>query len=580
MTGEAQRGPRGGDRRAFVLASLALVLGWVYVARLGQGLWEDGYFVKRFAYNYWHHGSFSWNVSDGPVYGMTSQTLQLLGTALYWLAPDYVVTTMKAVSCASLVALLAVLATFSPASAASADGTASAASADGAARDAEAGGGVARLLPSLVALSGVVVIEATFTGLETALGLLLVALASRELLRSPRGGYDALRIAALLEGVYLTRPDALWIPAFLLAARWLSAAAQRWKQGSPGVGRELAVLTAALALTAAALGLTLLVLHGYYGTALPLPFYLKTHGWSAQDPGYVAPFAAEKLKNLTQIVFLAAPLVFVALHERSRAVWLLLAAGLSFFAYHGFATIETMGYYSRFYLPGLVPLMAAAQLGYASFLRRRRWGWVVALYAGYVLAFILLKYVDNTHTVAIKVRAHLYLPALVALGLVLLCPLRWQRWGVLAVGACLCLGTALTFPMSWPRLETDEVILLRQASPRTAFPGIERLRAALAPKVIYHTDMGAPGLLFPEAKVVDLDGLLNEAVTLRGARFDELCRADRPEAIYYPKPNYARLRAEMSTSPCFQDYRAVTPQGVARLYVRSDLVAMFTAYEP
>ena len=58
-------------------ATFAGLLLWVYIAKLPAGLWEDGYFVKRFAYNFWHHGSFSWNVSDGPLYGMTSQTLQM-----------------------------------------------------------------------------------------------------------------------------------------------------------------------------------------------------------------------------------------------------------------------------------------------------------------------------------------------------------------------------------------------------------------------------------------------------------------------------------------------------------------------
>ena len=94
--------PRGSGW-AFAVC-LALILALTYCSRLGLGLWEDGYFVKRFAYNYWHHGTFSWNVVDGPVYGMTSQTLQWLGTVLYVLAPDYVVSSIKAACCAALFA--------------------------------------------------------------------------------------------------------------------------------------------------------------------------------------------------------------------------------------------------------------------------------------------------------------------------------------------------------------------------------------------------------------------------------------------------------------------------------------------
>src|ERR1700733_1215262 len=54
-------------------------LGVVFLSSLGDGLWEDGWFVQRFAYNFWHHHAFSWNVADGPCYGMTSQTLQGVG---------------------------------------------------------------------------------------------------------------------------------------------------------------------------------------------------------------------------------------------------------------------------------------------------------------------------------------------------------------------------------------------------------------------------------------------------------------------------------------------------------------------
>jgi hypothetical protein len=42
-------------------------------------------------------------------------------------------------------------------------------------------------------------------------------------------------------------------------------------------------------------------------------------------------------------------------------------------------------------------------------------------------------------------------------------------------------------------------------------------------RALFHTDMGAPGMLFTDARVGDLDGLLNEAITLRGARFEDLC---------------------------------------------------------
>jgi 4-amino-4-deoxy-L-arabinose transferase-like glycosyltransferase len=319
----------------------------------------------------------------------------------------------------------------------------------------------------------------------------------------------------------------------------------------------------------------LLAFQRYYGTALPLPFYVKTRGLNTQDASYVAYFAIEKAKNVSQIAFTALPFLYVALHDRSRPVLLLLATALIFGAYHYFATIETMGYYSRFYLPGFVAVVAAAAVAYRRYQQRRHLWLTLVLYAGYVGAFIWLKQVDNTHPIAQKLIAAMYLPSLVATGILLIAPARWVAASAAATGLCLCIGTALNYPLDSLSIDTDEAILLHQIRRRTVFRGIEQLRKRLDPKVVYHTDMGAPGLLFPEAKVVDLDGLLNEDVTLRGARFEELCEADQPEAIYLPKAGYVQLRADMLASACFQNYEPVTPADGARLHIRKDLLARY-----
>jgi hypothetical protein len=183
-----------------LVAALGLVLTWVYVSRLGSGLWEDGYFVKRFAYNYWHHGSFSWNVSDGPVYGMTSQTLQALGTLLYALAPEHVVLGLKACCCAALFATLPVLATLS--ARLTREATPGPMPLD--ARES-----AVATLPCLVGLSSAVMIEAALTGLETALGLLAVALALLVIFRPVTGARHVLAVAVCAWAGYLTAPDAI-----------------------------------------------------------------------------------------------------------------------------------------------------------------------------------------------------------------------------------------------------------------------------------------------------------------------------------------------------------------------------------
>jgi hypothetical protein len=551
---------------ASLVVCLGATLAWVYTSRIGQGLWEDGYFVKRFAYNYWHHGAFSWNVADGPVYGMTSQTLQALGTLLYGLAPEHVVLSLKATCCAALFATLPVLSALSARLVREAgSGTTSLDSSERA----------VGLLPCLVGLSSTVLVESALTGLETPLGLLAVACALLLVLRPVLRAWQVLGVAACVWVVYLTRPDAILIPGLVLAARWALAARSRFARVRGAEAAELGPLTASGALIVLSVGLSLLVFQRYYGTALPLPFYVKTRGLNAQDPSYVAYFAIEKAKNVLQIAFLALPLVFVAAHDRCRSVLILLGTGLAFGLYHYFATIETMGYYSRFYLPGFIAVIAAAGVAYRRYQQRRSLWLTALLYAGYVGAFIWLKHVDNTHPISNKLLTAMYVPALVAVGVMLLAPARWVAASAVAIAACLCVGTVINFPIDSPRIDSDEAILLRQIRPRTAFRGIERLRERLHPAVVYHTDMGAPGLLFPEAKVVDLDGLLNEEVTLRGARFEALCEADRPEAIYFPKGGYVQLRAEMLGSPCFRNYSPVTPADGARLHIRKDLLARY-----
>jgi hypothetical protein len=79
-------------------------------------------------------------------------------------------------------------------------------------------------------------------------------------------------------------------------------------------------------------------------------------------------------------------------------------------------------------------------------------------------------------------------------------------------------------------------------------------------------------VLLPEARVVDLDGLLNEDITLRGASFEQLCEADRPDAVFVPNATYPELRQEVLSSHCLEGYRAVTPMNPSPLFIRQDRV--------
>jgi hypothetical protein len=71
----SMRARRGQALRVLLAGSFAGLVAAVFFSTLQRGLWEDGYFVQRFAAQFWRHGTFAWNASDGPVYGMTCATL-------------------------------------------------------------------------------------------------------------------------------------------------------------------------------------------------------------------------------------------------------------------------------------------------------------------------------------------------------------------------------------------------------------------------------------------------------------------------------------------------------------------------
>lgn len=523
---------------AWLATSFAGLLATVCQSVLSRGLWEDGYFVIRFAYNLRHHGTFAWNPSDGPVYGMTSQTLQLLGTVIYALDPAHVVTWLRVLSCGALFCAWLAIGRVLRAHAAYPWG----------------------LVPAAASLSLPLLLELIPSGLETALAILALTLSIHAALELAAGRGGALAVALTQLLVYWTRPDAILVPLTLLAFAF-------------GPARRRAL--AAAALIAAGLALSWLGFHAYYGTALPLPFYIKTRGISVQTAAHLAIFAREKAKNALQALFFALPFVYVALHERTRRSIALLVSGLCLSGYHYLATVETMGHLSRFYVPALVPIWIAAALSYETFLRERRARLTLALLASYLALYVALARLDTALRIDILLRHVHFYPYLATCCVMLLAPFSRPLVAAGMLGATLWLGAGWLYPVRSPRIEDDRSILLRQIAPRRTFRGLSRLRERIEVRALFHTDMGAPGVLFPEARVVDLDGLLNEDITLHGARFAALCERDRPEAIFVPNESYPELRREVLESECLRDYRPVDADPSSPLRVRADLLARY-----
>jgi len=237
-------------------------------------------------------------------------------------------------------------------------------------------------------------------------------------------------------------------------------------------------------------------------------------------------------------------------------------------------TIEEMGHHSRFYFPALVPVLAAAVFAWPEFVRTRRW-WRTLLFAvAYAVATCLLLGIDRELRIAIflpELGAGL-VPVLAALFVVLLAPPR-----VAAVAATLILVAGVCLNFRLPEhlaFEDDETILLRQIRPRLVFRNLEQVRK-LEPAVVFHTDMGAPGVLLPNTRVVDINGLLNREMALLGVRFQAICARENPEAIYAPNKTYPAYRDEVLSSECLKNYTAVTPLDGSPLFIRNDLLERF-----
>lgn len=527
-----------------MVGGFAFQLAWTWLSMSPRGVWEDGWFTKRFAYNFWHHFSFSWNVDEGPLYGMTSQTLQFVGAALYAIAPNHLILALEALLWSSLLATLWVLSRFH--------------------KD-----DVLAVLPALCGLSCPVLFELLPSGLETPFAQLAIAVALLAVLHFRGGRKDGARLVAALLVVYITRPDAVLIPLLFwggiaLVNRFSS------RPDQPSFSTQLKTLGVFVLSMAALLALFKLA----YGTALPLPFYVKTHGLNVQEAAHVAQFAKEKSKNALQFWFWCLPFVFVALHHRVREVWLLLASAAVFSAYHYVATIETMAHNSRFYAPALVPVLAASVMAWPRFMQTRRWWRTSVFVVLYVAAFVALLHVDRERRVDIYLPnlLSLLVPVFAAAFLMLLAP---PRAAALVASLLLVAGVIYNFELPRPLvLDDDETILLREIRPRRVFRQLEQVRK-LEPKVVFHTDMGAPGVLLPNTKVVDINGLLNTEMSLHGVRFQELCARENPEAIYAPNATYPAFREEVLTSECMKNYTVVTPMDGSPLHIRNDVLARY-----
>jgi hypothetical protein len=323
----------------------------------------------------------------------------------------------------------------------------------------------------------------------------------------------------------------------------------------------------------------------YYGSALPLPFYAKTAGLSSYDSELRAAGLHGKMQHLLTFCAFSAPLAWVALRARDTRVSALLVASAAFALYQALVTDEIMGYRARFYAPALVPLALAAILAWGSSaarsgVRAARSAWLVwaaCIGVGYLTGFVE----SGSASALERVPATAYLAQLF-LGVLLYGrvsespPLSAQAVSFASSGALL-VSTFFLRPPHAIRAELDDRAFLRRASAEvTTTRGLFEVRRCLPnAQTLYHSEIGIPGLVLPDWRIVDLVGLMSKSLARGRPPFDDYCLRDRPAALFLPHKAYRALNAEIRASACLRGYTLAVRDSSSPLYIRNDLSAAF-----
>lgn len=503
--------------------------------------WDDALFFRRVAYNIVHHGVAAWNVSDGPVFMNTSQLFQLIGVGLFAAFPSYynAATIFWSALCISLSWWLLWR---------------------------EMGAGLVTGFLAFTLLSAPSIFFTIGTGMETSTVLLIICASCLASLRSaPLPLSIALQIA-----VYLARPDAA-ILSLIAGAGLLVVRAKL---------RDAAVLTLG---TVLGVGLLSLAFLAYYGTPVPLAAYLKITPLSVYDQPYLDLDSGVKIENLTLTAVTFAVMAPLIACRLDRINLVLCAAGMAFIAYHGLTTNEIMGYHARFYAPAL-PVFVLASLRGLDAVRSTPMKWLVLVSGAAAAGLMALAFGRHWIETGIGKTGTLhqyitYAAATPLVGLLLLLSTRVQKIAAVALALGLTAFQVRSIAPQRFELESDAASDFGVYSINSGQVGIEVIKACFPePLQLMHSELGIPGALFPESRVLDYTGLANPAVAKGTFDFEQVCSKDQPEFIFRPHTTHVRLNRELDSSECLAKNYTRAPlrrRSSCPLYIRNDLVAQY-----
>lgn len=504
----------------------------VVLLRLELPPYDDALFFVRFARNLLDHGVFAWNPADGPVHGNTSQLFQLASVPLVALGGSHSLLLGRLFSACCLVGAALVMQ--------------------------RRWRGAA--LVSVLSWLSPVALATVLSGMETAL-VLLLGVVFLAVVDDPKRPVGASATAALVLLCALGRPDTLLLTMGTLAVR------RRFS---------------AMALSGLGLAGLLLFFHLAYGSALPLSFYVKSGLSELTDPAFLARSHQARLRHALLFLFSTWPLWVICTQGLQRCWRQLAPAGL-FLGWQLFMTVDVMGLHGRFFVPALPWLAVAAVQAWPAWRQRAgfgSWGVVAAGMAGVLALGIGLDLLPLDQGWAIGRISSWVVGAWAAAALIALSPTsplgsdNARAWVVATVSVVGLSAGPGQLPSALP---DDDALVATLRNQVTSWRGAEQLQRCLPPDLhLFHSEIGVLGLMFPDAHITDLGGLMSPELTRGGGDLDALCRERRPDAFFLPHRNYRALNAGIAASHCLEGYTRVVEKSSSPLYLRDDLLDAYT----
>lgn len=479
---------------AITVGILGILLWNAFSAPL-RVFFDDSLMFYRYAINMRHGLGISWNLDAVPTYGCTSLTW----LAIIWLLSFLPIEPTRLLMLASLFtwfAALAILVYWMHRNAASSF--------------LRSPGNTLLVLALGVELN-LAAQRNVLNGMDTMLAFLchlLIAISALHFVKRPTAS-SAFLSATIGLFAYETRPESLLCAVLVPSLLWLL---------TPGK-RSLRPLGIFLGAQAGLIAAALLISRWYFGSFVPLAFYLKSrHGYVGYT-GYEGP--GDAIVYFSSYIALPLAAIFVLMRRSDRPMLLAFLVPAAISAAYLFTVMQIMGYWGRYYFP----------------------------YAAYVIVPALLlvdRALAENEKISLRTTGFRF-----ALALLPFIAATWATGSDLAGRINNYYKGHKIHPVDPPRVVMGSSQPLPYSYKDTLVNFTREIASRLpAGSTIAASEVGYLGAFAPKISVIDLAGLNDREIALNGFSMTRLL-ARRPDVIWFPEVHYTGMIAEMLRDPHF-----------------------------